>query len=154
MNDNPNPPVLRDRDKPLKDPKVAERAVLNALRAMNRQAEALADADYTTIGTVRKLRRKLDMSEDEFAAKLGMDVADLVKFEGLMAPDSVAKTMAYTGKFVDEIYRLLSFSQGGPDSRQELSLGDLVKYLLPSEFEQFCKWVEEGKRRAEAVEIQ
>lgn len=144
----PLKPILVGRDKPLKDPKVAETAVLNALRALARQSEALTEADYTCAFTIKQARQFLKLKTDEMAARLGISENLLDLWESRNHPDVVAKTMAYTAKMIDEVYRLLSFSQGGPDSRSELNLGDLLKFLTAEQFGMFITWVEEGKKRA------
>jgi len=149
---NAKVPVLIGRDKPLKDPEVANRAVLNALRAMVRQSKMLADADYSCAFTVRQLRLHLKKKQEEFAEFLGVPLSDYQTWETRQTPADVAKTMKYTADVIDQTYRLLSFSQGGADSRTELSLGDLLKYLTADQFDQFTQWVEEGKRRGEQLQ--
>jgi len=141
-------PVLLGRDKPLKDPQVAEKAILNALRAMVRQSQALAEADYTCSMTIRQARIILKRKPEEFALLLEVPLDTIERWESRNSPDQVAKTMAYTAKVIDETYRLLSFSQGGADSRAELTLGDCLKYLSADQFETFIQWVEQGKERA------
>ena len=142
-------PVLIGRDKPLKDPEVANRAVLNALRAMVRQSKTLADADYSCSMTAKQMRLRLEKTTTEFAELLGVPLEEYKRWETAQSPADVAKTMKYTADMIDTTYRLLSFSQGGADSRTELTLGDLLKYLTADQFDEFTKWVEEGKRRGE-----
>lgn len=125
----------------------AEHAVLNALRAMGRQSKSLAESDYTCSMTVRQLRSALGKQPEQMAEMLGVGVEQYEKWEIKNNPHDVAKTMAYTARMIDDIYRLLSFSQGGPDHRQEFQLGDLLKYLTAEQFETFTRWIEEGKER-------
>jgi DNA-binding transcriptional regulator YiaG len=151
MRDDVKMPVRQGGGKAPLEPEVAERAILNALRAMVKQSKMLADADYSCSFTVRQLRLHLKKKPEDFAAFLGVSLGDYEKWETRQSPADVAKTMAYTAKVIDETYRLLSFSQGGADSRTELTLGDLLKYLTSDQFEMFTQWVEEGKKRGETV---
>lgn len=147
-------PVLMGRDKPLRDPEAAEKAILNALVAMSKQSEALAQADYSCAKTVREMRRDLKMTVKDMAKALGIPVSIYDNWEQGQAPDMLAKTMAYTAKVIDETYRLLSFAGGGPDSRPELSLGDLLKYLTAEQFAQFVQWVDDGKAELVSPKVQ
>ena len=143
----PAKPVYMGEGKPLKLHKSTEDAVLYAIQAMVKQSKSLSEADYTTHGTVRALRAELKLRTTQLAKKLGVPVEWLEKFEGKMSADVVAKSMAYTAKTIDGVYRLLSFASGGPDSRPEITLGDLLKYLTAEQFDVFVRWVEEGKQR-------
>lgn len=145
-----DPKDLMARQKVLRDPDLAERAVLNALKAMLKQSQALADADYATAMTIKQVRRYLDKGPGEMAGILGIKPDLYEKWESKTTAVDVAKAMAYTTKMIDETYRLLSFAQGGPDARTELTLGDLLKYLTAEQFEEFTKWIEEGKKRGDA----
>src|SRR5512143_843921 len=144
-------PVLRDRDKPLKNrsAEAAEQAVLNAIRAMVRQSQQLADADYTCATTIRQVRLFLKLDQQEMAEKLGVELKRLERWEAEQNPEKVAHTMAFTAKMIDSIYRVLSFAGGGPDSRPEFSLADMLKFLSPEQFEQFVGWIDEGKKRVQ-----
>ena len=62
-------------------------------------------------------------------------------------PDKIARTGAYLAKIVDETCRLIEFLDGNPDSRPDLGLGDLLKYLTAEQFRQFQGWVEAGKAK-------
>jgi len=62
-------------------------------------------------------------------------------------PDRIARTGAYLAKIVDETVRLIEFLDGNPDSRPDLGLGDLLQYLTAEQFEQFQRWVEQGKAK-------
>ena len=143
----PAKPVYMGEGKPLKLHKSTEDAVLYAIKAMVKQSKSLSEADYTTHGTVKALRNELGMEPWKLAEKLGVGIEWLEKFEGKMSADVVAKSMAYTAKTIDGVYRLLSFASGGPDSRPEITLGDLLKYLTAEQFDVFVRWVEEGKQR-------
>lgn len=152
MSDLPKPTYMGEGGKPLKLHKSTEDAVLYAIRALIKQSKQLAEADYTTYGTVRSLRSELKLKVEDLADKLEVSPEWIEKFEGKMSTADVAKSMAYTAKTIDGVYRLLSFASGGPDSRPEVTLGDLLRYLTADQFEQFQQWVEEGKRRGEQVQ--
>lgn len=141
-------PVLIGRDKPLRNPEVAEKAVTNAIKAFLKQSEALANCDYNCQVTVGQLRRILKKDKDDFAMQLGISRETLDAWENGQDPTQIARTMSYTVRSVDEMFRLISFAGGGPDSRPEFSLGDLLKYLTADQFDIFTKWVDEGKLRA------
>ncbi len=64
-----------------------------------------------------------------------------------MEPDKLAKTMTYTSKMLDEIFRLSEFSQGRADSRPELQGGGLLEHLTDGQIEELSRWVAEGKNR-------
>lgn len=148
MNDKlPAKPIYMGEGKPLKLHKSTEDAVLYAIKGLVKQSKSLSEADYTSYGTVRSLRNELELTPEDFAAKIGVTVEWLDRFEGKMSASDVAKSMAYTAKTIDGIYRLLSFASGGPDSRPEITLGDLLKYLTAEQFDVFVRWVEEGKAR-------
>ena len=143
----PAKPVYMGEGKPLKLHKSTEDAVLYAISAMVKQSKALSEADYTTFGTIKALRNELKLKVPGLAKRLGVSAEFIEKLEGKMPVDAVAKSMAYTAKTIDGVYRLLSFASGGPDSRPEITLGDLLKYLTAEQFDVFVRWVEEGKQR-------
>jgi len=59
-----------------------------------------------------------------------------------MSAESLAKTLSYAAKTVDETTRLLEFSKGNADSRSEVvGLSDLLKYLTDEQFSQVRLWV-------------
>mgnify|MGYP003652559901 CR=1 FL=1 len=139
-------PILVGREKPLQ--KVdAERGIMNAVKAFLKQSEALESADYTTQMTINTLRKYLNKDRDDFAMMLGVSREMLDQWENQLSPQQVASAMAYTIKAVDSMFRLLSFASGGPDSRPDFSLGELLKYITAEQFEQFSAWVEEGRKR-------
>lgn len=140
-------PVYMGEGKPLKLHKSVEDAVLYAIKGLVKQSKALAEADYTTFGTVKSLRRELKLEREELAEKLGVSVNWLKEFEGVTPVGEVAKALRNTGQTINDVYRLLSFASGGPDSRPEITLGDLLKYLTAEQFDVFVRWVEEGKAR-------
>lgn len=57
----------------------------------------------------------------------------------------LAQTMAYTGKVLDEVYRLSEFAQGRADSRPELNAGNLLEFLSDDQILTLTSWVEAGK---------
>jgi len=147
-NELPTKPVyMGDQPKPLKLHKSVEDAVLYAIRGLVKQSKALSEADYTTFATVKSLRTELKLKPEDFAARLEVSPEWLDKFEGKVPVGDVSKALMNTGKMIDGIYRLLSFASGGPDSRPEITLGDLLKYLTAEQFDVFVRWVEEGKSR-------
>lgn len=75
---------------------------------------------------------------------LGGEACDKCKRKGPTA-ESLAKTASYLAKTMDEVYRLFSFAGGGPDSRTEVGLGDLLELLTPDQFEQFQLWIAGNK---------
>ena len=62
-----------------------------------------------------------------------------------MGPEALAKTASYLAKMLDETFRLLQFAEGGPDSRTEVGLGDLLQVLKPEQFNQLQEWIAAGK---------
>ena len=62
-------------------------------------------------------------------------------------PDKIARTGAYLAKIVDETVRLIEFLDGNPDSRPDIGLGDMLKYLTAEQFRQFSQWIEEGRAK-------
>jgi hypothetical protein len=73
----------------------------------------------------------------------GMKEKDL----SLMKPAEAAKTGAYLVKIADEMVRLLEFSKGNPDSRPDVGIGELLKYLDAAQFAQLTEWVAAGKAK-------
>lgn len=61
--------------------------------------------------------------------------------------DKIARTGAYLAKIVDETVRLIEFLDGNPDSRPDLGIADLLKFLTPEQFSQFQDWVKAGQNR-------
>lgn len=55
----------------------------------------------------------------------------------------VARAVAHTTKAVDELYRLMSFAEGRPDSRPDLGGGnrDLLSLLTPDQLKTFEGWI-------------
>lgn len=68
--------------------------------------------------------------------------------------ESLAKTLSYLAKTTDEVYRLFSFAGGGPDSRTEVGLGELLQLLTPEQFEQFQSWIASNQARVVDVDPQ
>ena len=93
-----------------------------------------------------RTREALGMALEAFrkqAEKLrGMDY-------GKMGAKELAQTMAYTGKVMDEVYRLSEFAAGRADSRVEVGgMADLLQYLSDEQVTELSGWVEAGKGRA------
>lgn len=109
--------------------KTASEAIADAIDALKQQARALKEVPYKD----HKKKVICQNCKETFFAEVGIN------------PDVVARSMAYTAKVIDEITRLSSFLQGGPDSRPDIGLNDLLEFLTPDQFEQFQKWVEEKK---------
>ena len=61
--------------------------------------------------------------------------------------ESLAKTQSYVGKSTDEFYRLLSFASGGPDSRVDNGLDELLALLSAEELQQFQEMVAAARAR-------
>jgi len=67
----------------------------------------------------------------------------------------IPRAMSYLAKTVDEVIRLTSFLQGGPDSRIEMqgaaaeqsALDGMLQRLNKQQFETFCGWMKESKER-------
>ncbi len=66
-------------------------------------------------------------------------------------PDLVARAFSHTGKTLDELYRLIKFSKGQPDSRPDFG-AEWLKALSDEQFHTVMNWVEENERRARAEE--
>ena len=50
-----------------------------------------------------------------------------------MKPKDISQMVAYAVKYLDEAARLVQFSQGAPDSRQEVTIGQLFPLLTAEE---------------------
>ena len=145
-------PILVQADIIITNQAEAEKGIINALVAFKKQSQALRDADYSTKLTARQLRLKLEMKKPEFARRLGIDEDQLDRWENEgLEPNQIAHTMAFTGKVIDQIYRMLEFANGRADSRPDvLNLADMLMYLDGDQFDTFQKWVEAGKKRHDA----
>jgi len=81
------------------------------------------------------------LSEGLANVDLGGVSCDKCGRKGLGA-EALGKTLAYTTKSLDGIYRLMEFAEGNADSRAEVvGLSDLLKVLTPEQFETFQGWV-------------
>ncbi len=60
-------------------------------------------------------------------------------------PDQVSRAFNHTGKTLDEIFRLMQFSRGQPDSRPDMGTGWL-QALTDKQFSQVKTWLEENER--------
>ncbi len=67
----------------------------------------------------------------------------------------IPRAMSYLAKCVDEVIRLTSFLQGGPDSRisiegaaaERSALDGMLQRLNKQQFETFSGWIKESKER-------
>ena len=60
-------------------------------------------------------------------------------------PDMVALAYSHVGKTLDELYRLIKFSKGQPDSRPDFGT-DWLQALTDKQFSQVKTWIEENER--------
>ena len=60
-------------------------------------------------------------------------------------PDQVSRAFNHTGKTLDEIFRLMQFSRGQPDSRPDFGT-DWLQALTDKQFSQVKTWIEENER--------
>lgn len=102
------------------------------IEVLKKQAEALAKANY------EKSSKSVECPHCEKKFKVEIPASF----------DAVARSMAYTTKVVDEIARLMSFIQGGPDSRPDLGLGAIFEALTDEQLAMVQGWVKENKERA------
>jgi len=61
--------------------------------------------------------------------------------------ESLAKTQSYVAKTTDEFYRLLNFAYGGPDSRTDNGLDELLALFSAEELQQFQDMVASARAR-------
>lgn len=67
----------------------------------------------------------------------------------------IPRAMSYLAKTIDEVIRLTSFLQGGPDSRIEMQgavaeqkvMDEMLQGLTNEQFSTFSRWVKEAKER-------
>ena len=79
----------------------------------------------------------------KFAKKLVAELmADDLKE---VKPKDKGQLLAYVGKSLDQIARLVQFSAGQPDSRQEVSVADLLPLLSEEEFQIFQRAIDRVK---------
>lgn len=111
----------------------ASEILKSAFETLKKQAEALRKANY-----------------EEVTKEFSCPHCKQKFWELFPIPfDVVAKAMGYTAKVVDEVARLLSFVQGGPDSRPDLGLGAIFEALSDEQLECVQRWVAENKREKE-----
>jgi hypothetical protein len=77
-----------------------------------------------------------------------LQALNFVSYKKLSAPE-VARCTAHTVKALDELFRLLQFAKGAPDSRPDLG-GDWLRGLSTAQLAQVQAWVE-ANARAEAT---
>jgi len=87
------------------DPDAIETAIKDASLALQKQMAALRASDYGTS------EHKTTCPKCSHAYKMTLPVPNTTE---------VARTTAHTTKAVDELYRLMSFAVGQPDSRPDL----------------------------------
>ena len=107
------------------------------------------DPNLANEGMQNTLQALVNISEKLKSDSLGGDYCDKCKRKGPGA-ESLAKTASYLAKTMDEVYRLFSFAGGGPDSRTDIGLGDLLELLTPDQFETFQSWI--ASNRATVIE--
>ena len=70
-------------------------------------------------------------------------------------PQDIPKNLSYMAKMIDEVTRLVSFVQGGPDSRieaqveasQDAALDSIFQRLTNEQFQTFRQWMKEAEER-------
>lgn len=65
--------------------------------------------------------------------------------------EALGRNLAYVVKAVDEMYRLIQFADGKPDSRPDMGLSGLLQFLTPEQFEQVALWVKHGQQKEIAL---
>jgi hypothetical protein len=101
---------------------------------LNRASDGLSfdDATHGIAYAVKALRAQLE--------------ALSTKAYGHMKPEIVARCAAQTMKATDELYRLVQFAKGAPDSRPDLG-GDWLRGLTNAQVLQVQRWVEENQAK-------
>ena len=69
-----------------------------------------------------------------------------------MKPEVAARTGAYLAKTVDEVARLIEFSQGKADSRPDIGLGAMLPLFTNEQFAQLNRWIDEAKASGRLVQ--
>lgn len=113
----------------------ASETVNDAVLALNKQAKALATAEYSSD---KEKRVSCPECKTTFSVAL---------------PDhtSLSKTMANTAKVIDETARLVHFTAGRPDSRPDGGAGlptDVLKALTNEQLAILTSWLESNERTA------
>jgi len=65
------------------------------------------------------------------------------------SPEIIARAFNHTGKTADELFRLLEFAKGQPDSRPDLGT-DWLRALTDEQLKTVARWVDENLREQEA----
>ena len=102
------------------------------IEVLKRQSEALAKANY------EKSEKPVECPGCHIKFKVEIPASF----------DAVARSMAYTTKVVDEIARLMSFVNGGPDSRPDLGMANIFEALTDEQLATVQNWVKENQMRA------
>ena len=108
---------------------------VEALAINKEHAEATVNNAVAFLKTVSEKLLNTDLDGD-YCAKC--------KRSGPSA-ESLGKTFSYVAKTVDEIARLMEFSQGRADSRPDNGFGELVKLLTGEQFDQLQVWIKTAR---------
>ena len=108
----------------------ATEAVDNAIQALKQQSAALLKAPYK----VKKITFSCKKCDEDNTVEVGLD------------KESLAKTMAYTGKVIDEIGRFVEFAKGNPDSRPQIEVTNILASLKDDQVAQVMRWIEENEQ--------
>ncbi len=108
----------------------ATQAVDNAIQALKQQSAALLKAPYK----MKKITVPCVCGK-ETTVEVGLD------------KESLAKTMAYTGKVIDEIGRFVEFAKGNPDSRPQIEVTNILACLTDEQVATVMRWVDENEKR-------
>ena len=114
----------------MKDPNYGDRVIENAMDEATGWIQAGEAINAVNSGITALKRVAKELSQADFST---------------MKPEVAARTAAYIAKMVDEVARLIEFSQGKADSRPDPGLGELLKLLTDKQFETFGQWIDEAK---------
>lgn len=96
--------------------------------ALGKQARALAAADY---GADREREIACPACRKKVTVLLPVN------------PTDVARAQAHSAKVLDEVYRMIQFAKGAPDSRPDTG-GDWLRALSPEQLKIVQGWFEAG----------
>jgi hypothetical protein len=116
------------------DPDAIERAIQDASGALQKQMAALRAADYSTS------EHKTTCPKCAHPYRVTLPVPNTTE---------VARATAHTTKAVDELYRLMSFAAGQPDSRPDLGgvHRDLLSLLTSDQIATLDAWLTAAQGR-------
>ena len=109
----------------------ATQAVDNAIQALKQQSAALLKAPYKQ----KKVSVNCKGCGQQTTVEVGLD------------KESLAKTMAYTGKVIDEIGRFVEFAKGNPDSRPQIEVTNILASLKDDQVATVMRWIEENDKQ-------